>query len=225
LSGAKPPVPTKKKAPAKRRSGEPSSPEVKLSYRVAGRDTLATIDAELTRAVPTVIEPPLLEISEAPAGRDTLAAIENELGAAPRARQNTVPYEDKIKNAPGARSPSRAPVPPRRKTPPPAARAVSEPDDAPDEVTIRTKLPAVAPPTPAAAPSAGPAALEIFELLTFIVRGSNVGDLSTDALRRRFVQEHLLRRVPGGSIDAVERIEVTPWTAKDTMVLRVWCRA
>ena len=204
---------------------------MKLSYRAAGRDTLATIDAELTHAPPTVTEPPLLEISEAPAGRDTLAAIENELGATPRARQNTLPYEDKIKNAPGGRSPSRAPAPPRRKTPPPPARVGSEADDGPDEVTVKTKLPvplrapAPAAPTPGAAPSAGPAALEIFELLTFIVRGSNVGDLSTDALRRCFVQEHLLRRVPGGSIDAVERIEVTPWTAKGTMVLRVWCRA
>jgi hypothetical protein len=61
--------------------------------------------------------------------------------------------------------------------------------------------------------------------LTFIIRGNKVSDLSTDALRRRFVQEHLLHRVPSGSIDAVERIEVTPWTAKGTMVVRVWCRA
>jgi hypothetical protein len=220
LSGAKPPIPgAKKKTSGKRRNSDQSSPEVKLSYRTAGRDTLATIDAELAQPRPSVAEAPLLEISEAPAGRDTMAAIEDELGGAPRARQNTLPYDDKIRNAPGARSPSRAPAPPKRKTPPPpAAASAHEAADAPDEVTVKVKV-------AAPAPSAGPGSLEIFELLTFIVRGSNVGDLSTDSLRRRFVQEHLLRRVPTGSIDAVERIEVTPWTAKGTMVLRIWCRA
>ena len=74
-------------------------------------------------------------------------------------------------------------------------------------------------------PRLAPGALEIFELLTFIIRGSNVGDLSTDGLRRRFVEEHLLHRVPSGSMTDVERIEVTPWTAKGTMVVRVWCKA
>jgi hypothetical protein len=216
LSGAKPPLPhTKKKSPTKRRGGEPSSPEVKLSYRAAGHETLASIDAELAKSRPGSAEAPQLEISEAPAGRETLAAIEEELSGATRPRQDTLPYADKIKNAPGARSPSRAPSAPQRKTPPPLAPAIP---DEPDEVTVKRTL-------PLPKPSAAPDALEIFELLTFIIRGSNVGDLSTDALRRRFVQEHLLRRVPTGSIDAVERVEVTPWTAKGTMVMRLWCRA
>jgi hypothetical protein len=174
----------------------PSAPEVKLSYRAAGRDTLAAIEQELAAPALSAADAPLIEISETPAGRDTLAAIAEELADSMRPRQNTLPYDDRIKNAPGGRSPSRAPSPP-------AEPAVTEP------------------PTPRVAADQ----LEIFELLTFIIRGSGVGDLSTDALRRRFVEQNLLHRVPAGDMKAVERIEVTPWTAKGTMVVRVWCRA
>jgi hypothetical protein len=138
-----------------------------------------------------------------------------------RPRQNTLPYGDKIKNAPGARSPSRMPAPQEHKPPsaPPKAHDArrTKSEDGP-EVTVTDEP---APHTPRLAPEA----LEIFELLTFIIRGNKVGDLSTDALRRRFVEEHLLHRVPSGSISDVERIEVTPWTAKGTMVVRVWCKA
>jgi len=207
-----------KAAPSKGRTPAPSAPEVKLSYGNAGRETLAAIEQELGAPSPTPTDAPVIEISETPAGRETMAAIAEELADAARPRQNTLPYEDKIKNAPGARSPSRAPAPPKAASPPhPAAQAVARADDGP-EVSVREEP---APLTPRIAPEA----LEIFELLTFIVRGNQVGDLSTDPLRRRFVETHLLHRVPSGSMDAVERIEVTPWTAKGTMVVRVWCRA
>lgn len=192
----------------KRRSVAPSSPEVKLTYAAAGRETMAAIEEELAAPSLSTAEAPVIEITETPAGRETMAAIEEELADAMRPRQNTLPYGDRISNAPGARSPSRAP----------AARKVA--DDGP-EITVDAEPPVKV--APAAKPA--PDALEIFELLTFIVRGNPVGDLSTDALRRRFVKAHLLHRVPGKSLDSVERIEVTPWTAKGTMVLRVWCRA
>jgi hypothetical protein len=164
----------------------PSAPEVKLSYAAAGRDTLAAIDAELSRPARTA-EAPVLEISEAPAGRETMAAIAEELADAARPRQDTLPYGDRISNAPGAPTPLRPPASPT-------------------------------------SPELRPDTLEIFELLTFIVRGNQVGDLSTDGQRRRFVEAHLLGRVPGGTMEGVERVEVTPWTAKGTMVVRVWCR-
>jgi hypothetical protein len=175
---------------------------------------MAAIDEELSASRVSTAEAPVIEISETPVGRETMAAITEELAESMRPRQNTLPYADKISNAPGARSPSRAP------TPPPTAQAkatkATKVNEGP-EVTTKA--------APAAlAPRLAPDVLEIFELLTFIVRGSGVGDLSTDALRRRFVTEHLLHRVPSGSIDDVERIEVTPWTAKGTMVVRVWCR-
>lgn len=186
---------------------------------------MAAIEEELSAPSLSTAEAPVIEISETPAGRDTMAAIAEELADAMRPRMNTLPYADKIKNAPGAKSPSKMPAP--RDTPPPAiptapaAHATSMAHDDGPEVTISTSTLDVGPPTPRLAPEE----LEIFELLTFIIRGSNIGDLSSDALRRRFVEEHLLHRVPSGSIDAVERIEVTPWTAKGTMVVRVWCRA
>jgi len=198
----------------KRRSVVPSAPEVKLTYATAGRETMAAIEAELAAPRLANAEAPVIEISETPAGRETMAAIAEELAESMRPRQNTLPYADRISNAPGARSPSRAPAPPPA---PPAPPPASKADDGP-EITIGAEA---APLTPRLAPDV----LEIFELLTFIVRGSGVGDLSTDALRRRFVEEHLLHRVPSGSIADVERIEVTPWTAKGTMVVRVWCRS
>ncbi len=196
---------TKASTNGKRRSVQPSAPDVKVGYARAGRDTLAAIEEELAAPALSAAEAPLIEISETPAGRETMAAIAEELREAARPRLNTLPYADRISNAPGARTPSRAP-------------AAKDRDSAP-EITV-----AAAPPTPPA-PRPEPDALEIFELLTFIVRGNKVGDLSTDALRRRFVGEHLLHRIPSGSLDDVERIEVTPWTAKGTMVVRVWCKS
>ena len=192
----------------KRRSVAPSAPEVKIGYKTAGRDTMAAIEEELSAPSLSTTEAPLIEISEAPAGRETMQAIAEELANEMRPRQNTLPYGDKISNAPGARSPSRLP-----------AVVAPRPEDGP-EITLGADTP-----TAAATPRLAPDGLEIFELLTFIIRGNKVGDLSSDALRRRFVEEHLLHRVPSQSIDAVERIEVTPWTAKGTMVVRIWCRA
>jgi hypothetical protein len=172
----------------------------------AGRETLAAIEEELAASRMSGAEAPVIEISETPAGRETLAAIAEELSEATRPRQNTLPYGDRISNAPGAPAP-------RPAVPRVLAKAV---DESP-EVTVEERP---APLTPRQAPEP----LEIFELLTFIVRGSGAGDLTTDAARRRFVEAHLLHRVPSGSIDDVERIEVTPWTAKGTLVMRVWCR-
>lgn len=189
----------------KRRSVTPSAPEVKLGYASAGRDTLAAIEAELAAPALGVAEAPSIEISETPAGRETMAAIEQELSDAARPRLHTLPYGDRISNAPGARAPSRAPASPRDDTP---------------EISVHAEADAAG-----EAPLDSPNLLEIFELLTFMVRGNEVGDLSTDALRRRFVAAHLLHRVPHHSLDAVERIEVTPWTAQGTMVVRVWCKA
>lgn len=170
-----------------------------MSFKPAGRDTLAVIEAELAAPAASGAQPPHLEISESVAGRDTLAAIAEELSGPARPKQSTLRYGDRIANAPGAHLPSRPPLAPRHRAP--------------------TSAPAASP-VAAAAP-----ALQIFELVTFIVRGSEAHDLGTEAERRSFVEQHLLHRVPRADMSAVERIEVTPWTAKGTMVLRVWCRA
>jgi hypothetical protein len=64
----------------------------------------------------------------------------------------------------------------------------------------------------------------IFEMLTFVVQGPEIAHLSSDALRRRFVDEHLRQRLPNQNMADVERIDVTPWTVQGTVVVRVWCK-
>lgn len=76
-----------------------------------------------------------------------------------------------------------------------------------------------------AAPAPATSSLEIFEMITFVVRGIESAKLSSDALRRRFAEEHLLKRLPVASMDAVDRVDVTPWTVQGTLVVRVWCRS
>jgi hypothetical protein len=85
-------------------------------------------------------------------------------------------------------------------------------------------LPPVPPVPPAPSPTPVASELEIFEMITFVVRGLESAKLSSDALRRRFVEEQLLKRLPVTSMDAVDRVDVTPWTVQGTLVVRVWCR-
>jgi hypothetical protein len=61
-------------------------------------------------------------------------------------------------------------------------------------------------------------------MLTFVVRGSEAQRMSNDASRQRFVEEHLLQRLPVASMADIDRVEVTPWTAPGALVVRVWCR-
>jgi hypothetical protein len=61
-------------------------------------------------------------------------------------------------------------------------------------------------------------------MLTFVVQRPGATSLSTDASRRRFVEEHLLPRLPKASMQCVGRVDVTPWTSPDTVILRVWCK-
>ena len=81
----------------------PSAPEVKVGYKTAGRDTMAAIEEELAAPSLSTADAPMIEISETPAGRETMAAIAEELANEMRPRQNTMPYGDRISNAPGAR--------------------------------------------------------------------------------------------------------------------------
>ncbi len=127
---------------------------------------------------------PEVSVVEGPVGRETLALIA-EMARPIRAEQDTLNYGDRISNAPGARTPSRAPVP------------NLEP---------------------------APAPLAIFEMLTFVVQGADIASLSSEAVRRRFVEEHLQHRLPKSGMASVDRIDVTPWTVQGTVVVRVWCK-
>ena len=77
-----------------------------------------------------------------------------------------------------------------------------------------------------AVPGAGAesARLEIFEMVTFVVRGVEAGSLSNETLRRRFVEERLMKRLPVTGLADVDRVDVTPWTVPGTLVVRVWCK-
>jgi len=77
----------------------------------------------------------------------------------------------------------------------------------------------------AAKPQESTNGMEILEMVTFVVRGVEAAMLSSEALRRRFVEGHLIQRLPVTSMAAVDRVDVTPWTVQGTLVVRVWCRA
>jgi len=127
---------------------------------------------------------PEVSVVEGPVGRETLALIA-DLARPMRDEQSTLDYGDRIENAPGAKTPSRAPI---------------------------------------AAPRPSKAELAVFEMITFVVQGADVATLASEAQRRRFVAEHLIRRLPVKNLDQVERVDVTPWTVQDTVVVRVWCK-
>jgi hypothetical protein len=210
---------TKKKSgpPGKRTKSLP--PEIRIGYTPAGRDTMAAIAAELVGSVDvTESEPPdspdvgpEIFVSEAHAGRETLAAIAEE--ARPgrgRAKLSTLPYSDRISNAPGARTPSAAPTKKKSSAPPKPSR--------PPRST--------APPKSSAPPkSVRPViSADIFEMVTFVLRGLDLATFSTETIRRAFIEENLLHRLPVASMADVERVDMTPWTVQGTFVLRVWCR-
>jgi len=88
---------------------------------------------------------------------------------------------------------------------------------------VPSKIPSRA---PVASKSARPliAVPTIFEMLTFVVQSADVASLSSESQRRRFVETYLLQRLPAKDMAQVERVDVTPWTVKDTVVVRVWCK-
>jgi hypothetical protein len=177
-------------------------PDVQISYSPAGHETMAAIAEELLApatqlASVALDDAPEVSFAEGPVGRETLALIAEE--ARPlRLPQSTLSYGDRISNAPGAKTPSRAPAPLAER-----------------ESPIR-----------AAGPESGTAEapFAIFEMLTFVVQGPEIAQLSSEAVRRRFVEEHLLHRLPARNMAQVERIDVTPWTVRGTVVVRVWCK-
>jgi hypothetical protein len=83
-------------------------------------------------------------------------------------------------------------------------------------------------PRPSSQPRAEAAAsgqpVEIFELVTFVVRGTDVSRLASERARRQFVEQALLERLPVRSIDDVDRVDASPWTEQQSVVLRVLCR-
>lgn len=185
----------------------PPDPEIRVGMTTAGRETLDAIEDELAasprrgkpRKLPSRDSGPEIVVAQVPAGRDTLAAITEELLSEARAPLDTLPYGDRLANAPGAVTPSKPP------------RPRSDPARAPKARRSATPAPAVE-------------GTQIFEVLTFVLRHAEASSLKSEENRRRFVETRLLSRLPGRSMQRVSRIDLTPWTEKDTLVLRVWLR-
>jgi hypothetical protein len=174
---------------------EGSQPEIIVAYKPAGR---ATLDAIADELVPLPIErqssSPEIIVHEGMGPRDAFGAIVVE------ARSSSAPL-------------------PASDAPTPAAPTAQAPVVPAAVVSVGV--------TPNIAPNAErPAAqaLEIFEMMTYVVRGGDVARLSSESARRAFVEEHLLARLPVVSMAEVERVDVTPWTVQGTLVVRVWCR-
>lgn len=197
-----------------------------------------------------VDDAPEVSVTETVAGRETLAAIAEDASPG-RGEQTTLSYGDRISNAPGAKTPSRMPGPLHRvPSPPPQSSApeitigesavgretlaVITAELVPSSPAPQARAPRAATPLPdpkaaraeAATidESASEAPFAIFEMLTFVVQGPETSSLSSEALRRRFVEEHLLHRLPAQNMAQVDRIDVTPWTVRGTVVVRVWCK-
>jgi hypothetical protein len=192
-----------------KRSSRPAEPEIRVAMTPAGRETLDAINDELgltprrnaTRTLPSRDSGPEIVVEQAPAGRDTLAAIAEELRSEPRGPLTTLPYGDRVPNAPGATTPSK---PPRPRPDAPSERRKSE--------------------KPAKNPTAQPAAesTRVFEVLTFLVQHPEPSALLSEESRRAFVEARVLQRLPGKSMQRVGRIDVSPWTERETVVLRIW---
>ncbi|HMR08271.1 MAG TPA: hypothetical protein PKA88_20965 [Polyangiaceae bacterium] len=252
------------KRPPEDADSSDSSPDIRVAYGPAGRETMAAIAEDVARAafppepvskvtraiIPPQTSSPDLSFELAPAGRETLSAIVGEAKQhAPtdvRAPMTTIDYDEPIDRrksgpeivlkemSPGREAlaaienePASGALAPGRKRV--STRGYADPTAQPEVQAVRVgrdTLEALARAVgPESAPTSGVhAALEVFEMVTFVIRGDDLAALSSETMRRRFVEERLLRRLPVRDMAHVDRIDVTPWTVKNTVVLRVWCR-
>ncbi len=179
-----------------------------------GRQTLAAITAELVTVRDD--DAPEIEVGQSLAGRETLAAIAAELLPPTRPRRRTLGFDEARPLADGVRPTT---VETLEATTPPGPSPTGSTRSG--EVAARGRT--GAPPAAAGVVPSGGEAFEIHEMVTFVVRG-DLSRLASERVRRDFVREHLAHRLPVASLDAVDRIDVTPWTVKGTVVVRVWCR-
>jgi hypothetical protein len=160
---------------------------------------------------------PEIKIAYTPAGRETLDAITHELVPVPVPavvpRESSSP-EITVREGTIERDTLAAIM----------AEAGATSDAEATPLVNAPSAPTPSRPAPSAATGAQPS-VEIFEMMTYVLRGTDVARLATDASRRAFVEEYLLARLPVKSMAEVDRIDVTPWTIQGTLVVRVWCRA
>lgn len=165
---------------------------------------------------------PEIKVAYAPVGRETLDAIMDEALESPtradastEGRGGSSPEIVVSEGAVGRETLAaiEAELGPPRPTLPKARRGRSS--RPPTFHAVEAKVPQR---------SATRASLEIFEMLTFVVKNTDGSALSTPEQRRQFLGQHLLYRLPGNSLESVSRIDVTPWTERGALMVRVWCR-
>lgn len=210
------------------RARELSGPDIKIVYAPAGRDTLSTVARELARAAAAAAQHPdalpTLELGALIEPRP-IDAVDVDPDAETRRFRTTKGYGDR-KNPPDRR-PARlltASAPEITVSHAPAGRetlaAINEElcEEPSTGVRATLKSEVDSDPTPEASP------LDIFEMLTFVVRGSTVEELSSQDARKHFVMTRLRRRLPIQDESEIDRIDVTPWNVRGMVVVRVWCR-
>ncbi|HMJ14379.1 MAG TPA: hypothetical protein VK524_23345 [Polyangiaceae bacterium] len=203
-------------------------------YAPAGRDTLSALAKELARAeavasggeeppeaLPTLelgalIEPRPIDAVEVDADAETRRFVTTKDYAAPK----STPAERRAARLAAASAPeitvSHAPA--GRET----LAAIN--DELCDEPSTGVRSTLNVGRAAEAVAETEFSALDIFEMLTFVVQGSSVEELSSQDSRRRFVMSRLRHRLPIRTESEIDRIDVTPWNIRGTVVVRVWCK-
>jgi hypothetical protein len=167
------------------------------------------------------VSSPEITVQQAPAGRETLAAIEEELAKVAstsfRAKLETIRYDERPKEPPSTTtfrgsSPEIITI-----SEGPIGRVTME---AIEEELVQEALANALTPQPYR--SARPARSKVFEISIFVVEGDEISVGATEEVRRAFVQQRLLHRVPALSMNEVVRISVSPTVEPNTVIVRVW---
>jgi len=211
-------VQTAQAAPPARKQAAPPDPESQGDRRTTGYEQRTPERRVVApKAPPRPGSAPDIALGHAAVGRETMAAIAEELVAEPatgvRARMLSADFEER-----GERRPAQESGPELVTEARPAGRDTLAAMGRELDNTLTGNEPESGTHARAAE------ALEVFEMATFVVRGPELSQLSSQQARRDFVAERLLHRLPVGSIDEVDRVDVTPWTVRGTVIVRVWCR-
>jgi hypothetical protein len=196
----KPPVPT----PARARAPEVSAPEITVHKSTVGRDTLAAIVDEMgEHEAPTAIREQAPPMGAFRPEMPTLGYEQRPrpvLPETPRAPLTSSPEVIVVGEAPVGR----------------ATMAAIE-----EELTA-SFLELTAPAEPAA--KTKPEPTEVFEIVTFVVKGGEIFSKASEDARREFVGKYLRHRLPVASMKDVKRIDASPGAERGSVILRVWCR-
>jgi hypothetical protein len=170
----------------------------------------------------TNVSYPEITVRAAPLGRETLAAIEQEIAdaaASLRDQVDTVRYEDRPRQPTGPRSLLGSSPEIITISESPIGRATR---DAIEEDLAHEALAAALAPQPVR--HVGAAASRIFEISIFVIEGEEIAVGAPEEVRRSFVEQRLLHRLPALSMDDVLRISISPTIALNTVIVRVWSR-